>query len=316
MRDGSLCPVDSKSTRGIKTAASQEGGDSGSLPENLKDVLRRQEGKRSRMPSNQEEEKKKKMADDKSGCGVGKGTVNSKREILMSVSEAVKHWEAADGNKSSKNFNEAQSSLSSPGKFGFRETLACSLNIAEDKEDTPLFIEDEKEDLHVNCSDQYRASLLEHDVEIETKSQEKSLKDEKEQPPPPSPTEPAEELSDVLKRYQHPRKPRCYSHSSSLPSELTKEQALAAKQQAQAKSNLFLRLTRQVRYGRRGSLQNLGRGRPNKIKLHIYDLIPAETVMQLPWGCYFPIGRCFDAVNNGLHSMGTGAYHAGVEVSV
>jgi hypothetical protein len=44
-------------------------------------------------------------------------------------------------------------------------------------------------------------------------------------------------------------------------------------------------------------------------------LIASETVMALPWGCNFPIGHCFSVVNSGLHALGTGAYHCGVEVS-
>ena len=36
--------------------------------------------------------------------------------------------------------------------------------------------------------------------------------------------------------------------------------------------------------------------------------------MQLPWGCHFPIGSCFNVVNSGLHTLGTGAYHVGIEV--
>lgn len=55
-------------------------------------------------------------------------------------------------------------------------------------------------------------------------------------------------------------------------------------------------------------------GKTNRIKLHVYDLIAEETVMQLPWGCHFPIGQCFNAVNSGLHTLGTGAYHVGIEV--
>ena len=55
--------------------------------------------------------------------------------------------------------------------------------------------------------------------------------------------------------------------------------------------------------------------RTNRIRLHVYDLISDETVMQLPWGCHFPIGQCFNAVNSGLHTLGTGAYHVGIEVS-
>lgn len=55
--------------------------------------------------------------------------------------------------------------------------------------------------------------------------------------------------------------------------------------------------------------------RTNRVKLHVYDLIAAEVIMPLPWGCHFPIGSCFNALNNSLHQMGTGAYHVGIEVS-
>jgi PPPDE putative peptidase domain len=112
--------------------------------------------------------------------------------------------------------------------------------------------------------------------------------------------EPEEKLSAVLRKYQYPR------HSTS--------NAWAA-EQAQKTSRLFVRMTRQMRYGRRASLPNPNRR--NRIKLHIYDLIPSETVMQLPWpwGCTIPIGKCFDVVNSGLHSMGTGAYHVGVDIN-
>mmetsp|Transcript_254 Transcript_254/g.404 ORF Transcript_254/g.404 Transcript_254/m.404 type:complete len:742 (+) Transcript_254:110-2335(+) len=53
----------------------------------------------------------------------------------------------------------------------------------------------------------------------------------------------------------------------------------------------------------------------NVVKIHVYDLLAAETLMQLPWGCEFPIGKCFGALNSGLHALGTGAYHCGVEVN-
>ncbi|CAB9518916.1 DeSI-like protein [Seminavis robusta] len=108
-----------------------------------------------------------------------------------------------------------------------------------------------------------------------------------------------EPLSAVLRKYQYPRNNQSAN-------------AWAA-EQAQRTSRLFLRMSRQVRYGRRGSLPTPHRR--NRIKLHIYDLIPSETVMQLPWGCFIPIGKCFDVVNSSLHSMGTGAYHVGVEVN-
>jgi hypothetical protein len=56
-------------------------------------------------------------------------------------------------------------------------------------------------------------------------------------------------------------------------------------------------------------------GRPNDIKLHIYDLISKDTLMALPFGCICEIGKCFNDVNTALHELGTGAYHVGVEVN-
>lgn len=52
----------------------------------------------------------------------------------------------------------------------------------------------------------------------------------------------------------------------------------------------------------------------NRIKLHVYDLVENDTQLDL-FGCYFPLGQCFNALNSSLHSMGTGAYHVGIEVS-
>jgi len=53
----------------------------------------------------------------------------------------------------------------------------------------------------------------------------------------------------------------------------------------------------------------------NDIKLHIYDLISQDTLMQLPWGCVCEIGKVFNEVNSALHQLGTGAYHVGVEIN-
>ena len=53
----------------------------------------------------------------------------------------------------------------------------------------------------------------------------------------------------------------------------------------------------------------------NHVQLHIYDLITSDTLMQLPFGCMCEIGKCFKELNDGLHLMGTGAYHVGVEVN-
>lgn len=55
--------------------------------------------------------------------------------------------------------------------------------------------------------------------------------------------------------------------------------------------------------------------RSNDIKLHIYDLISRDTLVQLPWGCVCAVGKCFTDFNSALHQLGTGAYHVGVEVN-
>ena len=52
----------------------------------------------------------------------------------------------------------------------------------------------------------------------------------------------------------------------------------------------------------------------NRIRLHVYDLVSREIQLDL-FGCHFPLGQCFNTVNNSLHSIGTGAYHVGVEVN-
>jgi hypothetical protein len=86
------------------------------------------------------------------------------------------------------------------------------------------------------------------------------------------------------------------------------EKCKAAKAAAHAS---LLRLSRQVRYGTRGQVPPT---KMNTIMLHIYDLISTETIMQFGWGCEFPIGQCFNALNDGLHELETGAYHCGIEV--
>jgi len=53
----------------------------------------------------------------------------------------------------------------------------------------------------------------------------------------------------------------------------------------------------------------------NHVKINVYDLLQSEAILRLPWGCNFPIGKCFGLMNSGLHMIGTGAYHVGVEVN-
>lgn len=51
-------------------------------------------------------------------------------------------------------------------------------------------------------------------------------------------------------------------------------------------------------------------GRPNRVTLHIYDLIAKDTLVQFPspLNCVCEIGKCFNDVNSALHELGTGAY--------
>lgn len=78
--------------------------------------------------------------------------------------------------------------------------------------------------------------------------------------------------------------------------------------------NSIKRLSRQVRLGRMGGMPCSDK-RTNRVMIHVYNLIQHETIVTLPWGCNFPLGQCFNMVNNGLNMMGTGAYHVGVEVN-
>ena len=52
----------------------------------------------------------------------------------------------------------------------------------------------------------------------------------------------------------------------------------------------------------------------SQIKLHVYDLVADDTQLDL-WGCHFPLGQVFNAFNSSLHSIGTGAYHVGLEIN-
>jgi len=53
----------------------------------------------------------------------------------------------------------------------------------------------------------------------------------------------------------------------------------------------------------------------NRIKLNVYDLVANDTQLDLYGYCHFPLGQVFNAFNSSLHSIGTGAYHVGVEVN-
>ena len=83
---------------------------------------------------------------------------------------------------------------------------------------------------------------------------------------------------------------------------------------------LLMRLARHSRYSRlRGDHPNLSGSSTerkfNSVKLHVYDLLQRDALVEMPYfNCNFPIGRCFNAMNNAANCLGTGAYHVGVEV--
>ena len=54
----------------------------------------------------------------------------------------------------------------------------------------------------------------------------------------------------------------------------------------------------------------------NDIKIHIYDLLTTDSLVEVPYlNCNFPIGRCLGVMNDGCQVLGTGIYHVGVEVN-
>jgi len=82
----------------------------------------------------------------------------------------------------------------------------------------------------------------------------------------------------------------------------------------------YMRLSRQVRIGRTRdghpiSVMPTPLRAANMVKIHVYDLIDKDTLMRVPMGCLFPIGKVFKALNSGLHTLGIGAYHCGIEVN-
>jgi hypothetical protein len=53
----------------------------------------------------------------------------------------------------------------------------------------------------------------------------------------------------------------------------------------------------------------------NRIRLHVYDLIVESAVVPLFGVFELPVGQILNTLNSGLHTLGTGAYHVGVEVN-
>ena len=93
-----------------------------------------------------------------------------------------------------------------------------------------------------------------------------------------------------------------------------------ARSRRQEENDSSLRYENYKRLNRKGDLPMPDScTRTNAVRLHIYDLMETDTVLDMSdtacFQCTFPIGRCFKAVNDGLHCLGTGAYHVGIEVN-
>lgn len=269
MAGSSFCSYETKSTVDIKSASSREDGSIVSLPDNVKKLLYEKKAPDPPGSPTKKEEKGDPPASNSMKTRQSKFRKPGKESSTESTDEKK------DGTSS---IPVTKGALQQATESVPKVSKSCGVSKQEDKsslQDTHRSVASADESEYVrkpkpHDDGNFRAGRFGN-------------------------SEPEEQLSAVLRKYQYPRK-----HNW-------------ASEQAKQASNLFLRMSRQVRYGRRGSLPNTHRR--NRIKLHVYDLIPAETVMQLPWGCMLPIGKCFDVLNSGLHSMGTGAYHVGVEVN-
>lgn len=64
------------------------------------------------------------------------------------------------------------------------------------------------------------------------------------------------------------------------------------------------------------STNNKDRRYYNHVKIHIYDLLTTDSLVEVPYlNCNFPIGQCLKGMNDGCQVLGTGIYHVGVEVN-
>jgi len=99
---------------------------------------------------------------------------------------------------------------------------------------------------------------------------------------------------------------------NSLNNSFNSYQSPAWKMMQDSLSTRDQRTSRQARFGRPKINDTVIL---NSVKIHVYDLLEHETVMRLWNSCDCPLGKVFQAVNNGLHCLGSGAYHAGIEVN-
>lgn len=173
-----------------------------------------------------------------------------------------------------------------------------------------------------SCSQVGRKSPRELDAYLETETTEyESIPSADAAPPPPrvsararSPKKPSSTLEDSQKKQKIASTSDAVSRIMKAIHDKQQQQHEASthetSQQGAARAPL-LRISRNAKYGKKVETKNR---KDNSIKLHIYDLLTNETYMQVGWGCEFPIGQCFNAMNDGLHALGTGAYHCGIEV--
>lgn len=108
--------------------------------------------------------------------------------------------------------------------------------------------------------------------------------------------------------------------SSSNPSNVTEDELLKIDNERINRAEKLKRLSKQYKLSK--LIQYETKKRTNIVKIHVYDLIAKDVVYPLTIAnssiipdCNFPIGQCFNILNDGMHVLGTGAYHVGVEVN-
>ncbi len=216
---------------------------------------------------------------------------------------------------------EARSSVSSPGTTGMRDRIQRDLLKEEfhrrmQRSGVLLEVETNFNNPTKNCQKQSNGRPAKDKSSVnasEKRPMQRSSSDRLVERPPPmrrfsSTTEVVDHRSKDEPETRQKAKPQ------TSPTAQSRRKKSSSSSQPTGDDAVLLRLSRQVRLGRRGELPHLLQRRTNRIILHVYDLIAEETVVLLPFGYDFPIGKFFNVLNSGLHSLGTGAYHVGVEV--
>lgn len=201
--------------------------------------------------------------------------------------ELMTHWDQNEENRSDSNnavaILETRSSVSSPEATSLRNKLQNRI----------LKRQEQIEKLHRTRSELSHA--------VNKKSTNGSLED----------------MNGILRASSSESQPTSPTSDSGLstPVDPHEKRKIGDANSNEGPNVLLHRLHRTVRYSRKGELPQQRREYANTVRLHIYDLLANDTIMQLPFGCDFPIGKCFVTMNDGLHAFGTGAYHCGIEVN-